>query len=99
MFIYWLVPFYPPILAMFGALYADDKFLKIMGHMNAICIKVNIPLVIILSLYNDEDPSYYLILIFMIAIKILVNIVSSRVRQYIINPRYESNKAKLAKIL
>lgn len=98
-FIYWMVPYYSPILAFLGAIYANEGFLKIMGHMNSICITVNIPLVFLLSIYNDEDPSYHLVLMLMVAVKILVNIVSSRVRQYIINPRYESNKTKLTKIL
>ena len=70
-----------------------------MGHMNSICITVNIPIVFLVSIYNDEDPAYYLILMLMVCTKILVNIVSSRVRQYIINPRYEFNKSKLTKIL
>jgi len=98
-FVYWMVPYYSPLLAFISAISASERALKIMGHMNSICITVNIPVVIIVSLYNDEDPAYYLILFFMICIKILVNIVSARVRQYTINPRYQSNKAKLTKIL
>lgn len=48
---------------------------------------------------HDEDPMYYVVLVFMVFIKVLVNIMSAKVRQYTMNPRYAQNKLKLEKIL
>lgn len=98
----WLplgVPYISPILAFLSTIYANEKLLRIMGHMNSIQITVNIPLTILFSLMNDEDPTYYLVLVFMVCVKVLVNVMTGKVRQYILNPRYAQNKKKLMKIL
>jgi hypothetical protein len=78
--LYFLVPYISPILAFYSAMFADEKVLKIMGHMNSIQIMVNIPLTILFSALNDEDPMYYLVLMFMVLIKVAVNVLSGKVR-------------------
>ena len=59
----------------------------------------NIPLTFILSLAQGDDPIYGITLLLMILVKVLMSMLSAKVRMFIINPRYSQNKEKLVKIL
>ena len=73
--------------------------MKVMGNMNSIMIMCNIPLTILMSMLNNEDPVYYLVLIFMVVLKVIISGLSAKIRHYIVNPRFQANSIKLEKIL
>ena len=60
-------------------------------------ITINVPLTVLLSFYEDEDPVYYLVIILMVAVKIFMSALSAKIRMYLINPRYNQNKQKILK--
>lgn len=57
------------------------------------------PATILLSIAFGEDVVYYLLLCFMVFVKVALSAVSAKVRMYLVNPRYQRNQEKLKKIL
>lgn len=93
------VPYFSPLLAFAAAYFGSPKLMKTMSDMNAYEIAVNIPLVALVAHLQDDDPVYLLLLSFMILVKMALSATSAKVRQYLSNPRYTKNAAKLKKIL
>lgn len=98
-FIQFGIPYLSPLIAFIAAFIGSDSLLKTTGNMNALMIQFNIPLTVIASLIYGEDYIYYVVLAFMVFIKICMSAVSAKVRMYLINPRYQRNQIKLQKIL
>lgn len=59
--------------------------------MNALMIQFNIPVTVVFSLFAGEDYVYYLVLAFMVFVKVALSALSAKVRMYLINPRYQRN--------
>lgn len=98
-FLWPLIPYLSPLIAFVGAFTGSNKLLKVAGSMNSMMIQFNIPATIIMSIASGEDVIYYLLLTFMVFIKVLLSAVSAKVRMYLVNPRYQRNQDKLQKIL
>jgi hypothetical protein len=96
---YFGVPYFSIILAMASAYTGNHELMKLMGNMNSIMIVFNIPLTILMSALNNEDPVYYLVLVFMVLLKVMISGLSAKIRHYIVNPRFQANSLKLEKIL
>jgi len=99
LFVYLGVPYISPLLAIVSAWTASYNLIKTMGNLNAIMIMFNIPLTVLLSWKNGEDPIYYLVLFLMMAMKVMISVLSSKVMHYMTNPRFCANDVKLKKIL
>ena len=93
------VPYFSPLLAIASAYTGSNDLMKLMGNMNSIMIVCNIPLTILISYLNNEDPLYFLVLIFMIVLKVIISGLSAKIRHYIVNPRFQAYALKLEKIL
>lgn len=85
---YFGVPYFSPMLALASAYTGNLEMIKIMGNMNSMMIMFNIPLTIVMSIIWDEDPLYYLVLIFMVMLKVAISALSAKVRHFMINPRF-----------
>lgn len=93
------VPFITPVMAFSAAFLGSQSLMKIMSNLNSCMILVNIPFVAIMSFIKGDDPIYFLLLLFMVLVKMALSATSAKVRQYLSNPRYSKNKDKLRKIL
>lgn len=93
------VPFIAPVIAFSAAFFGSQSLMKIMSNLNSYMILVNIPLVALVSSLKKDDPIYFLLLCFMVLVKMGLSATSAKVRQYLSNPRYSKNKEKLRKIL
>mmetsp|Transcript_41110 Transcript_41110/g.62472 ORF Transcript_41110/g.62472 Transcript_41110/m.62472 type:complete len:177 (+) Transcript_41110:4219-4749(+) len=98
-FVFFGVPYIAPVLALFSSMLGSESLMKHVGNLNAIAICFNIPLVLGLSLWKEDDPIYAVTLFAMIFVKVIMSMLSAKVRMFMINPRYSSNKEKLKKIL
>ena len=67
--------------------------------MNSFQIIFNIPLVAVGMWFAKDDPVYFMLLCFMILIKMGLSAMGAKVRQYLANPRYSKNAEKLKKIM
>jgi len=99
MFVFFAIPYLSPAFALVAAITGSDTALQITNNMNALMITFNIPITMILSLWNHDDPVYCLLLTLMVATKIGLSALGAKVRMFLINPRYSKNKLKLMKIL
>lgn len=93
------VPYISPAMAFTAAFFGSPELMKVMSNFNSYEILINIPLVAFISAIQGEDPVYYLLLQFMILVKMGLSATSAKVRQYLTNPRYSKNSEKLKKIL
>jgi hypothetical protein len=96
---YFGVPYFSLLLAVVSAYTGSHELMKLMGNMNSIMIVFNIPFTILVSAMNGEDPLYYLVLLFMVVLKVLISGLSAKIRHFIVNPRFQANATKLEKIL
>ena len=87
-FLWPLIPYLSPLIAFVGAFLGSNNLLKMAGSMNSLMIQFNVPACILLSFVNNEDVIYYLLLAFMVFIKVALSAVSAKVRMYLVNPRY-----------
>jgi len=55
-FVYFLVPYISPILAITSAIQGSHHLLKQVGNLNSLVIMVNVPLTAIVATYMDDDP-------------------------------------------
>lgn len=78
-FVYPLVPFLSPLLALIGAITGDTNLFKAVGNLNALMIMSNIPLTLFLCYKNDDDPQYLLMLTVMACTKVALSAVSATV--------------------
>lgn len=85
------IPYISPLIAFVGAFLGSESLLKMTGSMNSMMIQFNIPATIFFSLVYGEDVIYYLLLAFMVFIKVALSAVSAKVRMYLVNPRYQRN--------
>jgi len=99
MFVFFAIPFLSPAFAIFSAITGSDTALKMTNNMNSLMICFNIPITMLLSMYNQDDPVYLLLLALIISVKIGLSALGAKVRMFLINPRYSKNKFKLMKIL
>lgn len=90
-FVWFGIPYLSPLIAFCAAFIGSDSLLKTTGNMNAMMIQINIPVTVLFSWYYGEDVIYYLILAFMVFIKIALSAFSAKVRMYLINPRFNRN--------
>ena len=97
--VYPLVPFFSPLMAISAAITGSAGMLKAVGNLNATMIMFNLPLTLLLSYLNHDDPQYLLMLTLMGFVKVLTSGVAAKVVQHLVNPRYEKNQQKLKKIL
>lgn len=98
-FVYPLVPFLSPLVALIAAITGSPNLLKAVGNLNATMIMFNIPLTLFLSYLSHDDPQFLLMLTLMAFVKVAISGVSAKVVQHLINPRYAKNQQKLKKIL
>lgn len=98
-FFVFLAPFVSPILAFTAAYKGDVNLMKASNNMNSMTMMVNIPIACIVSYFQGEDPVFFLLFAFIILIKMGLSATSSKVRQYLANPRFQKNNQKLRKIL
>jgi hypothetical protein len=75
-----LVPYSGPSIAFIASLKGSPYLMKVSGHMNSLSIIFNIPLVAILSFFYKEDVIYFVLLAFMIIIKMLLSASSAKIR-------------------
>ena len=87
------------MLAIISTYTGNCDLMKTMGNVNSMMIMFNIPLTILMSIINNEDPLYYLVLIFMVVLKVFISGLSAKIRHFMINPRFQANSVKLVKIL
>ena len=98
-FVYAGVPYISPILALISSFMGSEHLMKQVGNLNAITMCFNIPIVMVVSLLSNDDPIYAVTLSMMILVKVIMSMLSAKVRMFLVNPRYHSNKEKLTKIL
>lgn len=82
------IPYLSALTAFVGAFLGNVSLLKMTGSMNSMMIQFNIPATIFFSLIAGDDVIYYLLLAFMVFIKVALSAVSAKVRMYLVNPRY-----------
>ena len=85
------VPYISPAMAFTAAFFGSPELMKVMSNFNSFEILINIPLVAFVSACQDDDPVYYLLLMFMVLVKMGLSATSAKVRQYLTNPRYSKN--------
>lgn len=100
-FVIWVLcaPFIAPIMGFFAAYLGNVRMMQTSSKFHSYTIIFNIPLSIIICLIQEDDPVFLLEFVFMIFVKIALSAVSSKIRQYLMNPRFASNDIKLKKIL
>ena len=98
-FVFFGIPYLSPLIAFIAAMSGNDQLLKTTGNMNSMMICFNIPLTLGFMFIHNDDPIYYLLLAFMVFVKVCLSGVSAKVRMFLINPRYSKNQEKLSKIL
>lgn len=93
------IPYLSAYFAIIAAILGSDTALKATNNMNSMMIMFNIPITGFLSMWNQDDPVYLLLLALMVCCKIALSALGAKVRMFLVNPRYSKNKAKLLKIL
>lgn len=99
MFVFFAIPYLSPYFAVLAAMSGDDAALQSTTNMNSLVITVNIPITAALSMWNQDDPVYLLLLSLMVAAKVALSALGAKLRMFLVNPRYSKNKLKLLKIL
>lgn len=93
--LYPLLPLASPVMAVVSAITGSVELLKTTSNMNSTMIIFNIPITFAFALIHRDDPQFMLSLIFMIFIKVGFSLVSAKVQQNLVNPRYAKNQEKL----
>lgn len=99
MFVFFAIPYFSAYFAIIAAILGSDTALKATNNMNSMMIMFNIPITAFLSMWNQDDPVYLLLLSLMVCCKIALSALGAKVRMYLVNPRYSKNKLHLLKIL
>jgi hypothetical protein len=80
MFLIFLVAYTGPTVAFVASLKGSPYLMKLSSHMNSLTIMCNIPLVLIVSFYYDEDSIYFVVLALMVIVKMGLSGSSAKVR-------------------
>jgi hypothetical protein len=99
LFVFLGIPYLSVYFAMIAAILGSDIALKSTNNMNSMMMMFNIPITAVLSMWNQDDPVYLLLLSLMVCCKIALSALGAKVRMFLVNPRYSKNKLKLLKIL
>ena len=84
----FMVPLVSPIISFIAAFKGDARLMKVSNNMNSMTIMVNIPFACVVSYFQGEDPVFFLLFAFIILVKMGLSATSSKVRQYLSNPRF-----------
>jgi len=99
LFTFFAIPYLSAYFALLAAILGSDTALKATNNMNSMMIMFNVPITAFLSMWNQDDPVYLLLLALMVSCKIALSALGAKVRMFLVNPRYSKNKLKLIKIL
>lgn len=100
-FVVWVTgaPYIAPILGFCAAFQGDVRMMQVASKFHSYTIVFNIPLSAVISYFARDDPVFFLELAAMVLIKMALSATSSKIRQYLLNPRFASNNIKLMKIM
>ena len=90
--IYFAVPYVPPVLAISSAFNGKVSTLKTMSAFNSIMILVNIPLAAMVTIFSEDDPIFLPHLLFIIFSKFFISVTSAKLVCFFVNPNFTKNK-------
>lgn len=94
-FIYTGVAYFSPLLHILSAFSGSDNILRMAGNMNSMMLTINYPLTFIFMCINSDIAEFKVLLIVMIAVKMILSMMTSKIRTFLKNPRYGTNEYKL----